>query len=108
MSYESINYGNWVPKKLLYFWLLISSFFFVLSLFPLLFFLNLIFWFLTGISLFLFLYFLYAYIIFNKNNGEFQTKLRNIVDFKISYAKNLNPNMKSCSSGSADFFLFIF
>jgi len=85
MSCESINYGNWVPKKLLYFWLLLSSIFFVLSLFPLLFFLNLIFWFLTGISLFLFLYFLYAYIIFNKNNGEFQTKLRNIVLEKLEW-----------------------
>ncbi len=85
MSHESIIYGSWFPKKFLYLFFLISLIFLVISLFPLFFFLKIIFWFLTGLSLFSFIYSLYLYHIFNRNGGEFQNRLWNVVLEKLEW-----------------------
>lgn len=85
MSYESKIYGSWVPKKLLYLFFLISLIFLVISLFPLFFFLKIIFWFLTGLFLSIFIYLLYLYYIFNRNGGEFQNSLWNVVLEKLEW-----------------------
>lgn len=79
MSKESVDYGNWVPKKLLYILFSITLILGLFSLVPLLLLINIILWSLTGFFFIFFLIMQYLYYEFSKKNGELQDKMREIV-----------------------------
>lgn len=85
MSNISIDYGNWVPKNLLYIllgFIIITS---VLSIIPMLLILKIILWILDGLFIVALLYLYYLNRIFADNNGEMQNKLRDIVLQNLSW-----------------------
>ena len=68
MKQDKIDYKNWVPKKLIYAFLITESIVLVFSLIPIHFIFNIIFWILTGIVTFFGILCIYAYYEFGKNN----------------------------------------
>lgn len=72
-STPQVNYGNWVPKKLIYFFGFLSVIFFGLSYISLLF--------LIGAVLFLvpLIYFTCAYYLFSPKGGNLQSKFRDLM-----------------------------
>jgi SAM-dependent methyltransferase len=79
MSNISIDYGNWVPKKIIYTLLIFVIVISTLSIIPMLSIFNVILWILDGFFIVGLLFLFYLYRIFAHNNGEMQIKLRNIV-----------------------------
>ena len=101
MSEDSIDYGNWVPKKLLFIVLCIAIIFTIVSilLLPLLidsiltnksnfsfyFILSLVLWVIAGFSIICTIFFTSLHRAFKTNNGELQDKIRNIVLDKLQW-----------------------
>ena len=79
MDAQSVNYGNWVPKKMLKISLGISLLLIAVSFFTLPLFVEVILWIIAGLSLLGFFYFLYAYCEFAKNRSDLQNRLWNCV-----------------------------
>ena len=80
---ESVNYGNWVPIRLLGFVLILFIVLFIITIFPLLLIIKIILWGISGILLFAFLYLAYLYYEFSKNDKELQYKIWNYVLSKL-------------------------
>ena len=85
MSNISIDYGNWVPKNLLYILLGLVIIISTLSIIPMLLIFNIILWILDGLFIVGLLFLYYLDRMFAHNNGEMQNKLRNIVLQKLSW-----------------------
>ena len=82
---ESINYGNWVPRNMIYFFVVVFLGLLLPTIFPLLLALKIIFWVLAGIWLLPFSYMLYLYWYFSSNNKEIQYKIWNLVIEKLPW-----------------------
>lgn len=85
MSNISIDYGNWVPKNLLYLLLGFIIIISVLSIIPMLLFLKIILWILNGFFILRLLYLFFLYRILSRNEGELQDEIRNLMLQKLSW-----------------------
>lgn len=85
MSNKTVNYGNWVPKKMLIALLMPTLLFGMLSFLPVHIIVRVIFGTLSVIILLLFLYFYYSYHVFGANDGEFQKKILKVVVDKLAW-----------------------
>ncbi len=83
MIKESVDYGNWVPRNLLYPILVIMLVLFIISIFPLFLIVRIILWVLTAIFFLAFLYLFYLYYQFSKNDKELQYKIWDLVIEKL-------------------------
>ena len=88
MSNISIDYGNWVPKNLLYILLGFIIIISILSIIPMLLILKIILWILDGLFIVGLLFLYYLYRIFARNNGEMQK------NYEISFYKNFHGMVK--------------
>ena len=93
---EKLNYGNWISKKRVFVFFVISILLILICLFPIFIFVRIVILIFAGIFLLIFLTFLYFYREFSKNNGELQHKIRNIVLEKL----NWNGNGKALDIGT--------
>ena len=85
MSNNSIDYGNWVPKNILYILLGLIIIISVLSITPILLILKIILWILDGFLILRLLYFFFLYRNIARNRGELQDKIRNLMLQKLSW-----------------------
>ena len=82
---KKLDYGNWVPKKMLWTSLVIVLILTAGSFLPVPLVIKIIFWVLSGLSLSGFLYFLYAYYKFSSKVSSLQNDLRGLVLDKLSW-----------------------
>ena len=85
MNNQSVAYGNWVPKKMLWIFLGVTLILAVVSFLVSPLFVQIILWIITGVSLLGFCYFLYAYSQFAKNDSDLQNRLWNCVLDELSW-----------------------
>jgi Methylase involved in ubiquinone/menaquinone biosynthesis len=85
MSDKRVNYGNWVPKKMLWILLGVALILVAGSFLPVPFFVQVILWVISGLTFLLFLYMFYLYSQFAKNGGNLQSGLWNCVLDKLSW-----------------------
>ncbi|MFX0073268.1 MAG: class I SAM-dependent methyltransferase [Candidatus Hermodarchaeota archaeon] len=88
MTKQKVNYGNWVPKNLLGFLLILSIIPAIITIFPLILIVKIILWILSGLFFLFFLIMSYFYIAFAKNNKEFQNTMWDLVLEKLSWDGN--------------------
>ena len=79
MDEQSIDYGNWVPKKMLITLLLATLLFGAATFLPLHTIARVLLGILAVVTLLLLLYMSYSYRVFSANDGFFQKKIRNVV-----------------------------
>ena len=82
---ESINYGNWVPRNMIYFFLGVFLLLLIPTIFPIWFTVKIILWIISGLWLLPFSYMMYLYYYFLKNGKEFQYKMWDIVIKKLQW-----------------------
>ncbi len=80
---ESINYGNWVPRNMIYFFLGVFLLLLIPTIFPIFLITKIVLWVLAGIWLLPFAYMMYLYYYFSVNNKEFQYKTWDLVIQKL-------------------------
>ena len=85
MSEETVNYGNWVPKKMMVGFLAFVMICLVIALVPVPVVVRIIFGVLAGLGLTAFLYFVYAYYVFSARGGNLQARLWDIVIDKLPW-----------------------
>ncbi len=85
MSEDSIDYGNWVPKKLIIIILSLIIILTVVAVIPFYFVINIILWIIDGFLIICAIYFIPLYRAFSANNGELQNQIRNIVIEKLQW-----------------------
>ena len=88
MTEQQINYGNWVPRNLLYLLFIISIIPAIITLFPIILIIKVILWVLAGIFFIFFIFMVYIYLAFAKNNGELQNIMRVFVIEKLLWDGN--------------------
>jgi SAM-dependent methyltransferase len=79
MDEQSVDYGNWVPKKLLIALLLLTSLFGAATFLPIHTIVRVLLGILAVATLLLLLYMYYSYRVFSANGGFFQKKIRGVV-----------------------------
>jgi len=82
---EPVDYGNWVPKNLLYSAIVLIIILIIFSLFPLLLILRIILWVLSVVLLFACCYLFLLYYHFTANNKELQYKIWDFVVQKLPW-----------------------
>ncbi|MFX1364918.1 MAG: class I SAM-dependent methyltransferase [Promethearchaeota archaeon] len=80
---ESINYGNWVPRSVIYFFLGVFLVLLIPTLFPILSIIKIVLWILAGVWLLPFMFMMHLYFYFSANNKAFQYKTWNLVIQKL-------------------------
>lgn len=80
---ESINYGNWVPRNMMYFFLGVFLILLIPTLFPILLIAKIVLWVIAGVWLLPSSYMMYLYYYFSTNNKEFQYKMWDYVIQKL-------------------------
>ncbi|MFX1575117.1 MAG: class I SAM-dependent methyltransferase [Promethearchaeota archaeon] len=93
---ESVNYGNWVPLNLLYAIIGINLIILIPSLFPILLFIRIILWIITGLLFLPSAYLMYLYYQFSKNDKNLQYKVWNFVIHNLAW----NGNGKALDIGT--------
>ena len=88
MSKETVNYGNWVPKKMIVALLTFGLICLVIALVPVPVVVRIIFGVLAALGLVGFLYFTYAYHVFSSGGGNLQAHLWDIVIEKLPWDGN--------------------
>ena len=81
----SVDYGNWVPKKMLWILLGITLILVAGSFLPVPFFVQIILWIVAAFLLFLFFYMSWAYYLFAKNGNELQHNIHHAMIDKLSW-----------------------
>ena len=79
MTDQSVDYGNWVPKKMLIALLLATLLFGAATFLPLHTIVRVLLGIFAVVSLLLLLYMYYSYRVFSTNDGAFQKKIRDVV-----------------------------
>lgn len=82
---ESVDYGNWVPKNLLYSVLIIILILTLITLFPLLFLIYIFLLLVDGLVIIAFFYLFYLYYQFSSNNKQLQYKIWDLVIQKLPW-----------------------
>ncbi len=82
---EKVNYGNWVPRNLLYSFIGLILIIFIPSLFIAILFIKIILWIFTLFFSLGFLYLAYLYYQFSKNNKEIQFRIWNLIIDKLNW-----------------------
>ena len=85
MSEETVDYGSWVPKKMVIGLLAVGLICLVIALVPMPLVVIIIFGIIAGLGLIAFLYFAYAYYIFSARGGNLQARLWDIVIDKLPW-----------------------
>ena len=85
MDDQSVDYGNWVPKKMLWILLGIALILVAGSFLPVPFFVQIILWIIAAFFLFLFFYLSCAYYLFAKNDNELQHNIHHAMIDKLSW-----------------------
>ena len=98
MNDQSVGYGNWVPKKLLWILLGITLILVAGSFLPVPFFVQIILWIISAFLLISLLYFSYAYYLFAKNGNELQHNIQYAMIDKLSW--NGQGNALDIGTGS--------
>jgi len=98
MSKETVNYGNWVPKKMIVALLTFGLICLVIALVPVPVVVRIIFGVLAALGLVGFLYFTYAYHVFSSGGGNLQAHLWDIVIEKLPW----DGNGKSLGMGTGN------
>lgn len=80
---KSINYGNWVSRSIIYFFLGIFLLLLIPTLFPILSIIKIILWVLAGVWLLPFIYMMHLFYYFSVNNNAFQFKTWDLVIQKL-------------------------
>ncbi|MFX1390005.1 MAG: class I SAM-dependent methyltransferase [Promethearchaeota archaeon] len=80
---EAINYGNWVPRNMIYFFIGVLLLLLLPTLLPIYLALKIILWILAGIWLLPFTYMMVLYYNFSVNNKELQYKIWALVINKL-------------------------
>ncbi|MCK4732097.1 MAG: class I SAM-dependent methyltransferase, partial [Methanophagales archaeon] len=85
MNDKSIDYGNWVPKKML--WILLGIVLVLVagSFLPVPFVVQIILWIIAAFFIFLFFYLSCAYYLFAKNDNELQHNIHHAMIDKLSW-----------------------
>ena len=83
MNLETADYGNWVPKKMLIAFLIITLLFGVVLFLPVHIIIQVIFGVISGSCLIFLLYFSYSYVKFAANDNELQKNIHQIVLDKL-------------------------
>ena len=85
MDKQSVDYGNWVPKKMLWILLGIVLVLVASSFLPVPFFVQISLWIIAAFFLFLFFYLSCAYYLFAKNGNELQHNIHHAMIDKLSW-----------------------
>ena len=85
MDDQSVDYGNWVPKKMLLLLLVLTLLFGSLSFVPVHIIVRDVFGILSAVFLLFLLYFYCSYHVFGANGGGFQKKILNVVLDKLPW-----------------------
>ncbi len=85
MDDQSVDYGNWVPKKMLILLLMLTSIFGAFSFLPAYTIVRVVLGILSAVFLLFLLYFYYSYHVFGANGGELQKKILNVVLDKLAW-----------------------
>ena len=85
MDDQSVDYGNWVPKKMLWILLGITLILIAGSFLPVPFFVQIFLWIISAIFLILFFYMSYAYYLFAKKGNELQHNIHYAMIDKLSW-----------------------
>jgi len=85
MDDQSTDYGNWVPKKMLWILLGIALILIAGSFLPVPFFVQIILWIVAALFLILFFYLSCAYYLFAKNGNELQHNIHHTMIDKLSW-----------------------
>ena len=85
MSDKRVNYGNWVPKKMLWILLGVALILAAGSFLPVPFFVEIILWIISAFFLILFFYMSCAYYLFAKNSNELQHNIHYAMIGKLSW-----------------------
>ena len=80
---ESIDYGNWVPRNMIYLFLAILLMLILPTLFPISLSIKIILWVLAGIWFLPFIFLMHLYYYFSVNNKELQYKIWDLVIQKL-------------------------
>jgi ubiquinone/menaquinone biosynthesis C-methylase UbiE len=82
---EKVNYGNWVPRNLLYSCIGLILITLISSIFIPILIIKIILWILSALLFLGFLYLVYLYYEFSKNNKELQYKIWNLIMDKLNW-----------------------
>jgi len=82
---QPINYGNWVPRNMIYFFILVFLLLLIPTLFPIGLVLKIVLWIIAGIWVLPFAYLMYLYSFFSANNKEIQYKIWDLVLQKLPW-----------------------
>lgn len=82
---QTADYGNWMPRNILYFIGTLTIILIIPSLFTNLLFIKIIFWALTATSLLSLTYLIYLYRVFSTNDKELQNKCWQLVIDKLPW-----------------------
>ena len=82
---ESIDYGNWVPRNIIYFFFVVFLALLIPTVFPISLIVKTILWVLAGIWFLPFSYMIYLYWYFSLNNKELQYKIWDLVIQKLPW-----------------------
>ncbi|MFX1241835.1 MAG: class I SAM-dependent methyltransferase [Promethearchaeota archaeon] len=82
---ESIDYGNWVPRNMIYFFIGVFLALLIPTLFPIFLTIKLVLWVIAGIWCIPFSYMMYLYWYFSSNNKEIQYKIWDLVIQKLPW-----------------------
>ena len=85
MNNETVDYGNWVPKKMLWILLGIALILVASSFLHVPFFVQIILWIVAAFFLFLLFYMSWAYYLFAKNGNELQHNIHHAMIDKLSW-----------------------
>jgi ubiquinone/menaquinone biosynthesis C-methylase UbiE len=85
MTNKKADYGNWVPKRMLVTFLVLTLFFGAASFLTVHIIVRSIFGCLSVVFLLIFLYFYYAHHLFGRNDGAFQKKIIDLVMDKLAW-----------------------
>ena len=85
MNNETVDYGNWVPKKMLWILLGIALILVASSFLPVPFFVQIILWIIAAFFLIFLFYLSCAYYLFAKNGNELQHNIHHAMIDKLSW-----------------------
>jgi ubiquinone/menaquinone biosynthesis C-methylase UbiE len=76
---DSVDYGNWVPRNMIYFFIGVFLLLLIPTLFPIFLIIKIILWVIAGIWLLPFTFMMHLYYSFSTNNKEIQYKIWDLV-----------------------------
>ena len=82
---HTVNYGNWVPRNLLYFFTVVFLLQLIPTIFPINFIAKIILWVIAGIWLLPSAFMFYLYYFFSTNNNEIQYSMWDLVSQKLPW-----------------------